>query len=245
MMGRPRLWFSALTVVGTLGTIATFAGAGCSSTRSETGDASRVLAACGWPASLDRGADGAIGQCVAARTYLACTASDGSGENCLSDDPTQCPGPNPVIGVTFGSCRDLCKTNEYAVACGGVGPGPWPSPPAQCRTLPPGPGGGSVACCPCGSDAPRSDAAGDMSTTPIDASDPFDCGGTVTCDAASQVCQHVAGGVPPGVDLYSCSPIPTACAGDLSCACVAAALSPGAGRCTAAGAHLTVQIDVP
>ncbi len=145
--GRSGLWLGALALA------ATSAGWGCSSTRSQTdGDASTVLATCAWPSSLDR-TDGAVGQCVAARTYLACSGSDGSGELCLSDDATQCPGPNAVVGETFGSCHDLCRPDEYAVACGGPGPGPWPSPPAECRSLAPGPGGGSVACCPCGGDA--------------------------------------------------------------------------------------------
>jgi hypothetical protein len=240
MVWRHGLWFAGLALAGAS------ACAGCSSTRTQTdGDASTVLAACGWPANLDR-VDGSIGQCVAARTYLGCAAADGSGENCLSDNPAQCPGPDPVVGVTFGNCQDLCKPSEYAVACGAAGPGPWPSPPAGCRTLPPGPGGGSVACCPCGGDTQPSDAASDVAITPIDGGDGFDCGGTVTCNAASQVCEHVEGGAPPGVNFYACIPVPTACSGDLSCACVSAALvSRGAGECAAPGGHITVQINVP
>ncbi len=146
----------------------TFVGSGCSSTRSQTAvDAGPVLAACGWSPSLDR-IDGSVVQCVAARTFLACSGSDGGGELCLSDDATQCPGLSGVVGESFGNCLDLCHPNEYAVACGGPGPGPWPSPPAECRGIPPGPGGGSVACCPCGADAHPLD----------DAADVFDCGGT-------------------------------------------------------------------
>jgi hypothetical protein len=74
----------------------------------------------------------------------------------------------------------------------------------------------------------------------------FDCGGTTTCDASFQICQHVAGGAPPGVNFYSCTEIPTECAGDLSCACVTAALrNRGAGGCSATGNQITVQINVP
>ena len=91
---------------------------------------------------------------VRGRPYLlSCSGSDGGGELCLSDNATQCPGPNAVVGETLGSCHDLCRPDEFAVACGRPGPGPWPSPPAECRSLAPGPGGGSVACCPCGGDA--------------------------------------------------------------------------------------------
>jgi len=85
-------------------------------------------------------------------------------------------------------------------------------------------------------DAHPSDGAGEV----------FDCGGTMTCDAASQICQHVAGGAPPGVNFYSCVEIPTECAGDLSCACVTTALrNRGAGGCSATGNQITVQINVP
>lgn len=92
-----------------------------------------------------------------------------------------------------------------------------------------------------------SDAASDVvATPPIDGRDGFDCGGTVTCDAASQVCEHVGGGAPPGVSFYSCVALPTACSGDRSCACVTAALqSRGAGGCSAPDGHITVQINVP
>lgn len=74
----------------------------------------------------------------------------------------------------------------------------------------------------------------------------FLCGSALTCDGRSQVCEHVQGGPPPGVDFYECIPIPAACDSEVSCACVTAALrGRGAGACSAAGNHLTVQIDVP
>jgi hypothetical protein len=113
---------------------------------------STSLPTCTWPASLDP-VDGSSDACVAARTYLACQDSNGGGEDCLSNDPTQCPGPDLTAGVTYSACVDQCHANEYAVGCGGIGPGPSPSLPAGCRNLPAGPGGGSVGCCPCGSDS--------------------------------------------------------------------------------------------
>jgi hypothetical protein len=109
------------------------------------------LPACTWPASLDP-TDSSTGQCAAYRTFLSCKGSNGGGEGCLSNDPTQCPGPNPVVGVTFSGCEDQCNADEYAVGCGGVGPaGPSAQLPAGCRSLPPNPGGVLFGCCPCGS----------------------------------------------------------------------------------------------
>ena len=253
-----QLWFLVALLAATSG------GWGCSSSRgdggtlvdgevtdgntAETADVGDVGgAACGWPsslASLASGAsaarpDGSAGQCVAARAYLSCAGSRGDTHLCLSDNTTECPAAGSVVGETFGNCHNLCRPDEYAVACGGPGPGPWPSPPAQCRTLPPGPGGGSTACCPCGSaDADGAAAAG------VD--EVFDCGDAMTCDASSQFCQHVSGGVAPGVDIYSCRETPPECPGGLSCACVQAALrNRGAVSCVAKGNQITVLINVP
>ncbi len=99
-----------------------------------------ALPACTWPASLD---DAAPRQCSAARAYVACQYP-GGGSDCMSNDPTACPG------APGASCTDLCAADEYAVGCGGVGPAPSPPIPAGCRSLPSGPGGGTVGCCPCG-----------------------------------------------------------------------------------------------
>ena len=79
------------------------------------------LPACTWPAALDPTDASPRGQCVAYRAFLSCKGSNGDGEGCLSNDPTQCPGPNPVVGVTFSDCQDECNADEYAVGCGGVG----------------------------------------------------------------------------------------------------------------------------
>jgi len=90
------------------------------------------------------------------------------------------------------------------------------------------------------------DSASDVLIVTNDDGGIFVCGSAATCDGRSQVCEHVQGGVPPGVDLYECIPIPAACDGDVSCACVTAALQGrGAGECSAIGSNLTVEIDVP
>ena len=114
--------------------------------------ASATLAAsCTWPASF-ADADASSGECRAASFYLACQGSNGGGMACLSESSTECPGPDDtVVGVTFSNCQNQCRAGEYALACGGPGPGPWPAAPAACRPLPAGPGGGTISCCPCGS----------------------------------------------------------------------------------------------
>jgi hypothetical protein len=115
-----------------------------------TSNSNAALAvSCSWPASFDP-ADSAIGECVAARVYISCEGSNGVVRECISNDPAQCPGPNPFAGVSFSHCTNKCNPDEYALACGAPGPGPWPQPPAACRGLPSGPGGGSFSCCPCG-----------------------------------------------------------------------------------------------
>ncbi len=91
-----------------------------------------------------------------------------------------------------------------------------------------------------------SDSASDALFVTNDDGGSFTCGGSATCDGRSQVCEHVQGGVAPGVDFYACIPIPSACDGDVSCACVATALiGRGAGQCSAAGSDVTVKINVP
>lgn len=74
----------------------------------------------------------------------------------------------------------------------------------------------------------------------------FACGSASTCDGRTQLCEHVQGGAPPGVDMFACIAIPTACEHNVSCACVGDALSGrGATTCVATAGNLTVHIDVP
>ncbi len=103
---------------------------------------------CAWPAEYSP-VDAAAGQCRASRAFLSCKGSDGGGMSCTSNSLTECPEPNPMVGVTYSDCVNQCNPDEYALACGAPGPGPWPQPPATCRSLSPGPGGGTIACCPC------------------------------------------------------------------------------------------------
>jgi hypothetical protein len=132
-----------------------------------SGDAS-ALPLCSWPASLDP-TDADNGQCVAARVLLACAYANGDGEGCISDDPTQCPGP-PLLDGAF-TCHDQCEPGEYAIRCGQIPPPPRPPalvpggglppgssappapppPPAGCRNMETTPAGIWFECCPCGS----------------------------------------------------------------------------------------------
>jgi hypothetical protein len=107
------------------------------------------LPACRWPASLDA-ADAGTGACRPARAFLSCAADNGTTELCLSNDPTQCPGPNAQPGVTY-TCHDQCEANEYGLACGAIGVGLTGPPPEGCRSVNPTPGGVDFYCCPCGS----------------------------------------------------------------------------------------------
>ena len=108
-----------------------------------------ALPACTWPAAFVP--DGSAVECWAARVYLACKVSDGSERECLSDNMLACPRPEPTAGVTDSDCKNVCLPNEYALSCGGAGPERSRDPPANCRLLPPNPGGTNYACCPCGS----------------------------------------------------------------------------------------------
>jgi hypothetical protein len=113
-----------------------------------SGDGSTgALPACTWPASVDS-RDAGAGACRAARTLLSCSAPNGAGEECTSDDPTQCSGDNGMPGVTF-TCHDVCGAHEYGAACGSIGPGPTSDPPAGCRAAEATPAGVVFYCCPC------------------------------------------------------------------------------------------------
>jgi hypothetical protein len=113
---------------------------------SDGGSAATSLPACSWPVALDP-TDAGDGRCRAARTLLSCRAGDVV-EGCLSNDPTECPGPKAVPGPF--TCAVQCDAHEYAIVCGAVGPAPFVPPPPGCRTKGAGPGGPAFYCCPCG-----------------------------------------------------------------------------------------------
>lgn len=102
---------------------------------------------CSRPRSLGDGGDH---QCRVARMYVVCTDPSGAGCGCLSDDAKRCPGCGSDTGFT---CRSVCGTDEYAVACGGVpapgGTGMNPELPKGCRAPAVLPSGTTVSCCPC------------------------------------------------------------------------------------------------
>lgn len=101
---------------------------------------------CTLPAGLaPLSAGGSRETCIAAQALLTCEASSGDGAICLSDDPSQCPG---TMTMDF-TCHNECAADEYGVACGGVGPGNVPAPPAGCKRGIPDPAGIVFYCCPC------------------------------------------------------------------------------------------------
>ena len=129
--------------------LAGLAALACQSSNSASSDSSTLgLSSCDWPSEFSA-VDAGDGQCWAAHAYLACGSSNGAGMTCMSNSLTECPGANLMQGVSYSGCKNQCNLDEYALACGEPGPGPWPQPPASCRTLPSGPGGGSFSCCPC------------------------------------------------------------------------------------------------
>lgn len=128
---------------------------GLSSTSTLNDSAAATLPYCAALTNLTS-ADASPGQCGAARACLSCSSPSGVTMLCMTDSLSGCPvgGPITVPGVTFSDCKDQCNSNEYVMACGGIGPGAPASsiePPAACRALPPNPGGVSYYCCSCGS----------------------------------------------------------------------------------------------
>ena len=88
----------------------------------------------------------------AGRMWLECKYTDGTTEDCLSNDATGCPGP-VMIGADLVGCSNLCAANEYGLSYGGVGPlAPLPSIdlPAGCGSGLYTPAGVAFYCCPCG-----------------------------------------------------------------------------------------------
>jgi hypothetical protein len=118
---------------------------GCGRTDA-TGGLHNDPSTCGHAADVDSTAPGA---CETGRAQLSCTFASGAGCDCVTDD-TSCEGCGPNTSAT---CVNKCTANEYAVACGGPPPPngsfTYAAPPAGCRGLSFGPGGGGFYCCPC------------------------------------------------------------------------------------------------
>jgi hypothetical protein len=130
---------------------------GSTSGDSATTSGSATVAQCGWPASLSPPPDAGPWTWKVGRYFLSC--NDGTAfEDCVSNDPSTCPGPNAIAGATLSNCTDQCGANEYVVAAGGP---PQPSPdggftmpptpdlPTSCRFLSANPAGVSYSCCTC------------------------------------------------------------------------------------------------
>jgi len=145
-----------------------FALAGCSGSASSNGGMSTSTGNSSSSAASDVSlptcplfdpADASFMGCGAARAYVNCTASNGGGMACLSNDPTQCltggamasPGCSSSGGCASSfTCSDGCNADEFGVSCGAIGPSAGPSVPSTCRTVAPTPAGVVFACCPCG-----------------------------------------------------------------------------------------------
>ena len=112
---------------------------------------------CSWPSELASSDSTSRDVCHAARAWVSCQLPGGGSQGCLSNDPTRCPSV-PGLGAQPRSdgvsndplaCRDQCATDQYAVACGGVGPGAVPEPPEGCTFAGAVPAGIAYYCCPC------------------------------------------------------------------------------------------------
>ena len=98
---------------------------------------------CSWPSSLDGSGSGG---CAAAAALAECTNAAGEGCGCLSDNSLTCDGCQAAGAI----CKDVCAINQYAVACGGIGPGAGAAtPPTGCTFADANPGGVAYYCCPC------------------------------------------------------------------------------------------------
>jgi hypothetical protein len=106
-------------------------------------DATSSAGQCGHAAGLG---DGKPGACGVGRALLDCEFPNGAGCGCVTNNAT-------CDGCAGSTCTDTCDANEYAVSCGGIGPGDpsitYADPPAACRFASANPGGIAYYCCPC------------------------------------------------------------------------------------------------
>jgi hypothetical protein len=101
---------------------------------------------CRWPDTLN-GADGRTA-CAPVRAMVSCHDPRGEGCGCNTDGGATCDCSS-IVGGGPWTCTSACAANQYAVACGGVGPGPVPDPPTGCVFSSAVPAGISYFCCPC------------------------------------------------------------------------------------------------
>ncbi len=86
------------------------------------------------------------------------------------------------------------------------------------------------------------DASHTKDAAKTDANVSFACGG-LFCDRDTEVCKEGEGGPAGNPPSFSCDPIPTACAADVTCACMKAAV--GANACTDNDGAITIQYFYP
>jgi hypothetical protein len=70
-------------------------------------------------------------------------------------------------------------------------------------------------------------------------------GSPITCEARTQACKIVNGGVYPGIHAPTCVTLPPSCLSAPTCACVEAAASVSSSMCVDNGGNFTVTEDVP
>jgi hypothetical protein len=141
-----------------------------------------------------------------------------------------------IVGLTAacGGTVGLGSDAQSLKGGGGAadaGPAPGDSGPAAVDAGPAPDGSGPLDAGP----APDADGPGGS----------FACGAS-TCDGATEYCEVLTGGIPPpdggapGVVSSSCSPLPAACAGAATCACVEAAVGGGPVTCTESAGDVTL-----
>jgi len=138
VMNRPLAMLTALLWLGA-----------CSSPNLDGGDSgtSRSGAAeCRWPDALN-GADGRTA-CSPMRALVSCRDPAGYGCGCTTDGAVTCDC-SAIGGAGPWTCTSTCAADQYVVACGGVGPGVVPDPPAHCTSAGAVPAGIAYYCCPC------------------------------------------------------------------------------------------------
>jgi len=116
----------------------------------DAGRADTPLPACPMLAKLNS-TDAAAVSWGSGRKLLECKFTDGTTEDCLSNDVTGCPGA--VMSGDLVGCSDLCAADEYGLSYGGVGPLAAPPSidlPIGCGSGRYTPAGVAFYCCPCG-----------------------------------------------------------------------------------------------